>query len=158
MAPRQGPPNRFPCCWLLLPPQIPNSGCGVGVLGKRASTSLKHLCKRTKVETEWKTNPSLCGLVHFHDKSQQVSKQHLLIKQCWCFSPVLQISSSWECMRRYAWYAAQLQSIPPIRLWSTAQKAVSKMLSHGLGHSDNQTGEWGEVQKNSPSLVTQEKP
>lgn len=42
------------------------------------------------------------------------------------FSPVLQISSSWECMKRYAWYAAQLQSILPITLWSTAQKAFPK--------------------------------
>lgn len=34
----------FPCCWAQLPAQIPNSGCRVVVLGKWASTSLKHLC------------------------------------------------------------------------------------------------------------------
>lgn len=60
-------------------------------------------------------------------------------------------------MRRYAWHAAQLQSILPIRMWNTGQKAFPKCCHHGLRHSGNLTGEWGEVQKNSPTLVTQEK-
>lgn len=58
------------------------------------------------------------------------------------FSPVLRLSIFWECMRRWAQYAAQQYRVLPARLWNTGRKALPKRYYDNQGYSDDHRLTW----------------